>query len=322
MIRFATIGTNFITDDFIRSAKQVEDFHLAAIYSRAEETAKQFAAKHGVTQFFTDINELAQSDSIDAVYIASPNSLHAEQAILFLRNGKHVLCEKPLASNAQEVGLMIEEAKKNNVLLMEALKTTFLPTMKAVKDNLGKIGKTRRYFSSYCQYSSRYDAYKEGKNPNTFNPAFSNGALRDLGVYCLYPAIYLFGVPKKINANAILLKSGVDGEGSMIMKYDEMEALIMYSKITNSSLKTEIQGEDGSIIIDNINHPEKIEIHYRNGTTEDITPSQNKDTMIYEVQEFIELLKQGRLESSINSHQLSLEVMAIMDEARLQVEGN
>jgi predicted dehydrogenase len=314
MIRFATIGTSWITDEFIRSGRQVEGFCLQAVYSRNEETARQFAAKHEVKNVFTDLSTMAQSDSIDAVYIASPNSLHAQQALLFLNNKKHVLCEKPLASNAKEAAAMTKAAKANGVLLMEALKTAFMPAMQSVRENLDKIGKIRRYFASYCQYSSRYDLYKAGKNPNTFNPQFSNGALMDLGVYCLYPAIALFGRPLEIKASGLLLDSGVDGAGSIFMKYPEMDAVIMYSKITHSVLPSEIQGEKGSITIDKIGQPGKVQIYYHNGTTEDITPTQ-KDAMYYEIQEFIRLIK----EDCVNSQQLSLDVIRVMDSVRQQI---
>jgi len=112
---------------------------------------------------------MAVSDEIDAVYIATPNSFHADQVVLFFKNSKHVLCEKPMAANAAEAAKMIQEAKDHNVLLMEAMKSTLLPNFKAIQNNLHKIGPIRRYFASYCQYSSRYDAYKKGTVLNVFN---------------------------------------------------------------------------------------------------------------------------------------------------------
>ena len=125
MIRFGVVGTNWITDAFIRGASLNKGFRLNAVYSRTKERAQQFAGKYLVENIFTDLNEMAESKSIDAVYIASPNSLHKKQSILFLNNQKHVLCEKPLASNCKEVMEMIKVAKNNKVLLMEAMKTTF-----------------------------------------------------------------------------------------------------------------------------------------------------------------------------------------------------
>ncbi|NTZ18090.1 Gfo/Idh/MocA family oxidoreductase [Paenibacillus sp. JMULE4] len=319
MIRFAVIGTNWITEELIKAAREIEDFALTAVYSRTEEKAKEFAAKHDIPHLFTDLGKMAQSDVFDAVYIASPNSFHAQQAILCMSHGKHVLCEKPIASNTQELRNMIAAAKENHVLLMEALKSTLLPNFQAIREHLHKIGPVRRYFAGYCQYSSRYDAYKQGTVLNAFNPVFSNGSLMDLGVYCIYPMAVLFGKPEQIKASGILLGSGVDGEGSILMKYKEMEAVIMHSKISSSCLPSEIQGEYGTMIIDKINQPEKVEIRYRDGKVEELTRPQRSQSMYYEVKEFIDLLKAGRTESATNSHAHSMTTLEIMDEARQQI---
>lgn len=319
MIRFGIIGTNWITDSFIEAARQHPDFHLSAVYSRTHERASEFAEKHNIQHIFTDMTEMANSHEIDAVYIASPNSYHAEQSILFLKNKKHVLCEKPIASNAEEIKNMVQAAKENGVLLMEALKTTFLPNFQAIKENVDKIGQVRKYFASYCQYSSRYDAYKEGNVMNAFKPEFSNGSLMDIGIYCLYPAIALFGKPDEVKANGYLLETGVDAEGSIILKYPDKEAVVIFSKITNSYIPSEIQGENGSIVFDKMNPPENVNIHYRNGSVEDITREQSNDPMFYEAQEFIELIQSGKTESSINTFEQSITVMEVMEEARRQM---
>jgi len=319
MIRFGVIGTNWITEKFLDAATRIQDFSLTAVYSRTEEKAKVFADTHGASYIFTSIEEMVQSEVLDAVYIASPNSLHAEQAILCMNNGKHVLCEKPLASNTAEVQAMLVAAKKNNVLLMEAMKSTCIPSFLAIKDHLHKIGPIRRYFANFCQYSSRYDEYKKGSILNAFNPAFSNGALMDIGVYCIAPLVHLFGEPQSIKATGTMLNSGVDGQGSIIMQYEQFEAMVMYSKITNSDLRNEIQGEDGCIIIDKISSPSHVSISYRNGVREDLSLPQIENTMYYEAKEFIELIKNKRTESTINAHEQSLAVMKIIDEVRLQL---
>ena len=317
-VRFGIIGTNWITESFIQAASMVEEFTLAAVYSRSEEKAAAFAQKYNAEQIFTSLTEMAESDKIDAVYIASPNSLHAEQSILFLNNKKHVLTEKAFASNVKQAQAMVKAAKENNVLLMEALKTTMLPNFKVIKENLHKIGKVRRAFASYCQYSSRYDAYKEGNILNAFKPEFSNGALMDIGVYCIYPMVALFGKPESVKASSYMLDSGVDGEGSIIMSYAEMDIVLMYSKITNSLIPSEIQGENGNILIDQMNTPQKIEIAYRNGEKVDVSIQQKEETMYYEAKEFIDTILAGKSESAINSLDLSVAVIEIMDEVRRQ----
>lgn len=319
MIRFGIIGTNWITEEFLKGANEHPDFTLTAVYSRKEETAKKFADTHGAKHIFTNLQEFASSNSFDAVYIASPNSFHAEQAILLMQNGKHVLCEKPLASNTKEVTNMIETAKQHNVLLMEAMKTTFLPNFNVIQENIHKIGKIRRYVANYCQYSSRYDAFKNGNVLNAFDPTFSNGSLMDIGVYCVYPMVALFGKPQSIQANGFLLSSGVDGQGSIIANYGDFEGMITHSKITHSYLPSEIQGENGSIVLDRISRTSKVEIRYHDGKIEDISKDTLKHPMYYEVEHFIELIQKNKLESPINSYERSLETINILEQARKQI---
>ncbi|SDN41777.1 Predicted dehydrogenase [Paenibacillus sp. yr247] len=319
MIRFAVIGTNWITEEFIHAARETGEFVLTAVYSRTEQKAEEFARKFEISHRFSNLDTFVQSNEFDAVYIASPNSLHAQYAILCMNHGKHVICEKPAASNTKELTAMIEAARSNKVVFMEALKSTLMPNFKAIQGNLHKLGKIRRYFASYCQYSSRYDAYKQGTVLNAFNPIFSNGSLMDLGVYCIYPLAVLFGSPERVQASGVLLESGVDGEGSLLLSYKEMDAVIMHSKIASSYLPTEIQGEHATMVIDKINQPEKVEIRYRDGSVEDLTREQGVRTMRYEAEEFIRLIKSGALESETNSHANSSIAMAIMDEARNQM---
>jgi predicted dehydrogenase len=318
MIRFGIIGTNFITERFLEAAKLIKNFKLNAVYSRTEKRAKEFAIKYDVENIFTNLEQLSKSDLIDAIYIASPNSLHHDQTLLFLQNNKSVLCEKPIASNLKELKNMIEVSKKNKVLLMEALKGSFLPNYISIKENLYKIGKVRKYISNFCQYSSRYDKYKNNELPNTFNPIFSNGALMDIGIYTIYPLIDIFGMPKNIKSESLLLDSGVDGQGTAILEYNEMEGIINYSKISNSKLFNEIQGEKGTILIDKISQPSDIKIFYNDGSIENITKNQIDQNMYYEIEHFINLIENNIIESPINTFDLSLKVMSIIENIRKQ----
>ena len=317
-INFATIGTSWITEAFIQGAKHCDEFVLKAIYSRSEEKAIIFAEKNGAEKYYTSLDEMLSDKEIDAVYIASPNSLHAEQAIKAMNCGKHVLCEKPVASNAFEFEKMIEESKKNNVLLMEAFKSSLMPGFNKYKELLNKVGQVRSVFADFGKYSSRYDAHKRGENVNTFKAEFSNGALMDLGVYCLFPIIKLFGEPKEVKAFSTVIPDGVDGAGVTILDYNTFTAILKYSKVGNSFLPTEIQGEEATILIDKINQPRKIEIIYKNGTTEAFDCELNDDDMYYEAREFIDCILSGKTESEINDHKTSLTVMKVMDNARLQ----
>lgn len=318
-IRFGVVGTNWITDRFIQAGLENEEFILTAVYSRTEEKGQAFAAKYAGAAIYTNLEEMVSSGEVDAVYIASPNSMHAEHALICMNHGKHVICEKPMASNSREMRAMVEAARSNDVLLMEAMKSTFMPNFAVIRDNLYKLGQVRRYFAGYCQYSSRYDAYRQGTVLNAFNPQYSNGSLMDLGIYCLYPLVALFGKPDAVKATGIMLSSGVDGEGSMVMRYADMDAVVMHSKIADSYLPAEIQGENGTMVIDKINQPYQVKIHYRDGAVEELTVPQVFEPMYYETNEFIRLLKNGERESGINSHATSLAVAEVMEDARSQI---
>ena len=115
-LRFGVIGTNFISDWLLEGAAKDTRFEVTAIYSRSQDTADAFAEKHNIPHTFVSLEKMASSPLIDAVYIASPTALHSEQAVLFMEHGKHVLCEKPSASNVRELSRMIETAKKYDVV--------------------------------------------------------------------------------------------------------------------------------------------------------------------------------------------------------------
>jgi predicted dehydrogenase len=318
-VRFGIIGTNFIVDWVIEAARLDKRFELTAIYSRTQEQADLFAQKHNIPHRFTSLQQMAESPLINAVYIASPTFLHTSQSILFMKHGKHVLCEKPFASNAKEIKTMIEAARNNNVTLMEAMKSTLTPNFQIIRNEIKNIGTIRRYFASYCQYSSRYDKLKAGEIPNAFNLSLSNGAIMDLGIYTIYPMVILFSRPNTINATGLKLSTGVDGQGTVNFEYDEMNATVLYSKIADSSLASEIQGEDGTITIDKISSIQQISLHYRKGQDIDLSFKDTLNEYYYEIAEFINLIENNHIESSINSHENSLITMEIIDEIRKQI---
>jgi len=321
MIRFATVGTGFITDAFIKGALKTGMMTLAAVHSRSAEKGKELSSKYGEDILcFTDIDELAASDLIDAVYIASPNAMHAPQAKLFLQHGKHVLVEKSAASNSRELSEVIALAEEKGLVFMEAMKSLSMPAYLSLKENLERIGRIRKYVGIYCQYSSRYDRHKSGEYVNTFRKEFSNGSLMDIGIYGIYPLIDLFGVPDSIKAAATILEDGgVDGSGTVLMQYRDMEAVVIHSKISDSKLPSEIQGEKGSILIDRIGSPSEITLVLRDGTKEILSPFTHNEDMYYEAAEFVRTIKSGNSFSAVNSGKLALSVHGVMDEIRKQI---
>lgn len=317
-IRFGVVGTNFITDWLIAGAKEDERFELVAVCSRTEERAREFAAKHSIPLTFTSLEEMAKSDAIDAVYIATPNCTHAAYSILCMNHGKHVLCEKPLASNAREVQSMIDAAKRNGVALMEAMIATLNPNFDIIRKHIADVGTVRRYFGSYCQYSSRYDKYKEGIVLNAFKPELSNGSVMDIGVYTIYPMVALFGKPERITAQGVLLSTGVDGQGTATFRYPGIEASVAFSKIADSYLPGIIDGEKASLVIDKIQTPESVVLRNRKGQQE-IGVKFDHDIYYYEVAEFIDLIMNKKQQSDINSWATSLATIEIIEEIRRQM---
>lgn len=341
-VRFATIGSNAIVDSFLAGAKHDERFELAAVYSRTQERGEEFASKYGVSKIYTSLELLAADNEIDAVYIASPNKCHASQAMMMMEHGKHVLCEKPMAPTYKEAFEMVQCAKHNNVALMEAMKSTLLPNFEAVRSALAKIGPVRRYFAQFCQYSSRYDKFLRGEVSNAFNPEMKGGALLDLGVYGIAPMVHLFGMPLRVQQSQtrmlpggnvvsdkdFVVNRGIDVQGTLTATYPEMEAVIMYSKIADSQMPVEIQGEKGRIIVRKLSQMTSPLIEYRVATSrkpgepaldfdapqvEDIAVETINDNMYYELREFIDVIVDGRIESSENTFQRTLDVLRICE---------
>ncbi|EDR8668175.1 Gfo/Idh/MocA family oxidoreductase [Salmonella enterica] len=296
MIRFAIIGTNWITRQFVDAAHETGKFRLAAVYSRSLEQAQSFANDYPVEHLFTSLEAMAQSDAIEAVYIASPNSLHFSQTQRFLQHKKHVMCEKPLASNLAEVDAAIACARDNQRVLFEAFKTACLPNFLLLRESLPKIGRMHKAFLNYCQYSSRYQRYLNGENPNTFNPAFSNGSIMDIGYYCLASAIALWGEPRSVQASANLLESGVDAHGVVVMDYGDFSVTLQHSKVSDSVLASEIQGERGSLVIEKLSECQKVCFAPRGALMQDLTQPQHINTMLYEAGAFAQLIENHAVE--------------------------
>lgn len=315
-VRFAVIGTNFITDRFLRAASDCKAFKLSAVYSRTMERAKEYADLHGAEYTYDSLEDLAASTEVDAVYIASPNCAHAEQSIQMMNAGKHVLCEKPIASNHMEFMKMKDAAQKNNVVLMEAMRSVFMPGFHVVEDNLPKLGTIRRATFQYCQYSSRYDNYKKGIIENAFRPELSNGALMDLGVYCVHPMVKLFGMPQEICSSSLKLSNGADGEGTILFRYPQMIGEMMYSKISDSRVPSQIQGENGTMIIDHIADLGSVTIVYRDGTSEKPEILQDHENLYYEAETFLHLVCERKISHPYLEN--SGKELRVMDQVRSQ----
>ena len=316
MIRFGMIGTGKIAEKFWQANRYGKDFELTAVYSRTLERARQFGFQKGQLQYFDDLEAFANSDCIDAVYVASPNCCHYEQVMTLLKAGKHVLCEKPMASNLEQAQEMFAEAEKQNLILLEGMRSIYAPSFQKMIPYTETLGTIRRATLQYCQYSSRYDNYKRGIVENAFKPELSNGALMDIGVYVVSCMIRLFGAPKSIKASGVKLHNGVDGAGTILMEYPDMIGEAIYSKITDSAMPSQIQGEDASMLIQEIENVKDLRI-VRKGVVQSIHFEQSDNILNYETQEFIKMIKTGM--GWEKSKEITLETMKVLDEARKQL---
>ena len=316
MIRFGMIGTGKIAQKFWQANRYGKDFELTAVYSRTLERARQFGFQKGQLQYFDDLEAFANSDCIDAVYVASPNCCHYEQVMTLLKAGKHVLCEKPMASNLEQAQEMFAEAEKQNLILLEGMRSIYAPSFQKMIPYMETLGTIRRATLQYCQYSSRYDNYKRGIVENAFKPELSNGALMDIGVYVVSCMIRLFGAPKSIKASGVKLHNGVDGAGTILMEYPDMIGEAIYSKITDSAMPSQIQGEDASMLIQEIENVKDLRI-VRKGVVQSIHFEQSDNILNYETQEFIKMIKTGM--GWEKSKEITLETMKVLDEARKQL---
>ncbi len=290
MIKYGVIGSGWIAESFVEGAQTVEGMHFAAMYSRTYEKGKEFAEKFGCGKVYTDINEFAESD-IDAVYIASPNSLHYEQSKLMLEKGKHVLCEKPITITPDEFSELFSLAKEKKLVYTEAIMMMHAPHTEKIKNALGKIGKITTAHFDFSQLSSKYKALRNGENPNIFNPEMKTGCLRDLGIYCYYPALEFFGLPEKITASAGFIETGADGYGTAVLDYPDKQVTLTYSKIGQNYLGSQIFGDEGTISIDSVSMLTGVKIHYADGKKEEIQNEIEKHIMMaYEAKNFYDFI--------------------------------
>ncbi len=315
-VRFAVIGTNFITEWFLEAAQKNEAFALEAVYSRTMERAAQFAQKYGVGKTYDDLDRMLADDAIDAVYIASPNAFHTQQALRAMAHKKHVLVEKPAAPSEMEFLEMLAASREHGVALMEAMRPAHSPGLREVKKYIREIAPLRFARIAYCQYSSRYDAFKEGRVLNAFDPTLKNGALMDIGVYCMHVLVSLFGEPGSIKAQAFPLHNGIDGAGAMLAQYPDMLAEIAYSKISDSHIGSELQGEGGTLLIDDICNPKELVLRRHGGMEERISIPVTEFGMGAELNTFIEIIRGG---NGVEAFQRdTLLTLRVMDEARRQ----
>ena len=279
-MKYAVIGTSWITEEFIMGANLVEGMELLGVYSRSYSKGKALAEKFGAPRVFVDLHDLARNADVEAVYVASPNSLHYEQCKLLLNSGKHVLCEKPITVEPEELAELQALAAEQGKVYMEAIMYMHNPVRPKLKASMQALGNITSAHFDFSQLSSKYPAYKNGENPNIFNPEFATGSLMDLGIYCIYPAIDLFGMPKSIWSTATFLESGADGNGTAVFKYDNMLLTLTWSKLAQGFCGSEITGDGGSVTIDSISQLNGIKFCRKGGEPVEVVGETQKHVIM------------------------------------------
>lgn len=289
-MNIAIVGTNFISDRFAAAALATDAITLAAVYSRAESTGRIFAEKYNISKIYTDYSAMISDSEIDAVYIASPTMCHAEQACLAMRSGKHVLCEKMMGATLSDFISMRDTSIATGRVLLEAMRPSHDPAYGRIVSLIPTLGKIRRVTLEFCQYSSRYDRFKDGILTNAFDPTMKNSSLSDIGIYPLHVLLMLFGSPCSYTASSVMLEGGFEGSGAIMAHYGDMIATVIYSKITDSVLPSVIEGELGSLTIDKISAPTTLTLHMRGSEPETIDLGSPANNMIFEIEAFRDMV--------------------------------
>ena len=315
-MRIATIGTGSIVDLFIDSAKQIDPNLITMVYSRTLEKAKAFAQKHDIDHYVDDLTTLFTSDLVDTIYIASPNSLHYPQALDALNHGKHVILEKPVAAKLEQYQHLMDVAKANDVLIMEAITSMHSYNLKWLKSKMDLLGNIRIVHANFSQYSSKYDAYRNGMIPNVFNPSMEGGALVDINIYNLYLMIELFGQPKSFDYLANLGHNGIDTSGMIIMDYGSFKASLIGAKDCAGPYGFTIEGEKATAIIDggSSGRMHHISITSRNTLVDE--SYQDDYHMRYEIEDFKSAIDSHDTTTVDQWNQRSLLVLSYLEKAR------
>ena len=221
-IRWGIIGLGKIANKFATDLASIEHVELVAVASRNIQNANNFAEKYNAKKAYSSYEELAKDTNVDAVYIATPHSFHKEHAILCLQNKKAVLCEKPFAMNLSEVAEMIQVAKENNVLLMEALWSFFLPHFTYVLDlvkseKFGKLKSLEADFGFHTPYNT---------DSRLFKKELGGGSLLDIGIYPIFAALATLGEPDAIDASATFFENGADASCDTVFQYKNAKATL------------------------------------------------------------------------------------------------
>jgi len=316
MIKTATIGSGVIVHSFLTAVATVEGICCEAVYSRSREKGQALAAQYGVPKVYTELEEMWKDEEIAVVYVASPNSLHYEQAKQALLHGKHVICEKPFTPTFEQAEELVRLAKENGLFLFDAVPSSFLPHFQKIRELLPQIGRIRLVMSNFSKYSGRYDELLAGKVTNVFSREFAGGCLQDIGFYNLYFNVAMFGKPQDFIYYPNIWPGEVDTSGVLILKYPDFISTNAGAKDTRGENFVQIEGEKGYLYIrDGSSRLSEIKLVTEAG--EQIVNHQLSDPgLTYEVAEIVRILREQDEEACMGRLGLMLEVIEVLEKSR------
>lgn len=312
-VGWGILGLGSIAHKFAADLLLVKNTELIAVASSDLERAKAFSEKFQAQNYYDTYESLFDDPQVEIIYIASLHPRHAELSIAALEKGKAVLCEKPLAMNQRQVEKMIAIAQYNEVFLMEGLWTRFNPSFSQVQEWItqGELGKIK-----YINATFSFNGMNRGDDSRLFNPEKGGGTLLDIGIYPLFLAYQLLGMPKDIKASAHLTKGGVDQQLAILLTYETSHAILYSSFAHDEDMRATIAGDAGEIYIDNRWHESPklalVKSEHRKSKVFDFLGKGYS----YEIEEASQCIREGKKQSAKWSLKNSLELTQLMDTIR------
>lgn len=316
-VRWGIIGTGKIARAFANALKEVPGAVLAGVASRSQDKAEAFGTEFGAGASYGSYEALVQAGDIDLVYVGTPHPQHAENALMALRAGKGVLCEKPFTMNLREAEQVATLARSRRLFLMEAMWTRYLPAYLEVKRILasGEIGTPRQIVADFGFAASF------GPEHRVFNPELGGGALLDLGIYPLSVAAGLLGPVLEVRAQARMGPTGVDVQtGFMLTHTGGGMSVCSCSFLARSPAELTVAGELGQVRMNTMFHrATSVTVKLADGSERTVETPYLGNGYVHEIIEAQRCWRAGLLESPAMPVEETLALMGVMDEIRRQI---
>ncbi|WP_410513618.1 Gfo/Idh/MocA family oxidoreductase [Paenibacillus sp. BR2-3] len=316
-LKWGIISTGWIAEQFVSDLVHSSNGVAYAVGSRSQESADEFARKHGIAKAYATYEELVNDPEVDAVYIGTPHPFHKDNALLALRAGKAVLCEKPFAVNSGELTEVIAYAHEHKLFLMEAMWSRYIPAMVKVREWLaeGRIGEVRLV---KADLGFRTEWNPEGR---LLNPKLGGGGLLDVGIYPVSFASMVFGPhPEKILSTVSIGETGVDEHFSMLLSYGGGKTASLNGGVRLNMLEeAHIFGTEGHIIVQGtLVNPKSAVLYAGKEKVETFEDDRLSTGYVFEAEEVGRCLQQGLTESPTMPLDESLAILKLLDEVRAQ----